>query len=85
MILGIYFPFGVYMLLAIRNPAANRTLILAFAWSTIAHMTVMFVQAIQAGTLHDDAPPLALFTLVSVILLVLAPAKSPRAGAAQLT
>jgi hypothetical protein len=83
MILGIYFPFGIYMLLAIRNPAANRTFIVAFAWSTISHMAVMFVQAMQAGSLHDDAPPLALFTFVCVILLVLAPPKSPRASAAQ--
>ena len=84
MILGILFPFGIFMLLAIRNPAANRTLIIAFAWSNLVHMTVMFVQAMQGGTLRADAPPQALFALVSVILLALAPPKPSAASAAHL-
>src|SRR5205085_5552044 len=41
MILGIYLPLGVFLLLAIRDPQANRSLILAFGWSTITHGAVM--------------------------------------------
>jgi hypothetical protein len=73
MILGLYQPFGVFLLLAIRKPSASRTLILAFGWSTITHGAVMTVQSYQHGSLSARAVELLIFWIVGVALLVLAP------------
>ncbi len=75
MILGIYFPIGIFLLLAVRDLAANRSLILCFAWSTLAHDAVMVVQAFQGGSVRKDLPPLSIIAVVCVALLVLAPTK----------
>ena len=37
MMLSIYVPLGVFVLLAARNPSANRSLIAFTAWSSLAH------------------------------------------------
>ncbi|MFI4971645.1 MAG: DUF6632 domain-containing protein [Hyphomicrobiales bacterium] len=73
MILGLYQPLAVFLLLAIRNPSASRSLILAFGWSTIAHGAVMTVQSYQHGSLSARALELFIFAAVGVVLLVLAP------------
>jgi hypothetical protein len=73
MILALYQPFGVFLLLAIRNPPASRTLILAFGWSTITHGAVMTVQSYQHGSVSARALELLIFWMVGVVLLVLAP------------
>ena len=76
MILGIYFPIGIYLLLAIRNPAENRSLILCFVWSTLAHDAVMIIQAIRRGSLHQDGLPLGAIALVCILLFALAPRRN---------
>lgn len=77
MILGIYFPIGVFLLLAVRNPSAHRSLLACFGWSTLSHDTVMVVQSTQAGTLTADLLPLGIIAAVCVALLALLPAKLP--------
>jgi hypothetical protein len=77
MILGIYFPIGIFLLLAARNPLENRSLILCFAWSTLAHMGVMLVQAVQAHSLREDLPALLVISVICVALLLLTPARRP--------
>lgn len=79
MILGIFFPIGVFLLLAVRNPAANRTLILAVAWSNLCHAGVMAIQGLQ----HPDHSPsdplgLAILAIISVGLIALAPRRAKR-------
>jgi len=73
MILGLYQPFGVFLLLAIRKPSASRSLILAFGWSMITHAAVMTVQSYQHGSMSARAIELSIFWMVGVVLLVLAP------------
>jgi len=73
MLLGLYQPLGVFLLLAIRNPSASRSLILAFGWSMITHAAVMTVQSYQHGSLSASALGLFIFAMVGVVLLVLAP------------
>ena len=80
MILGIYFPFGIYFLMAIRNPAEYRTLIWAFIWSTLAHDAVMVIQAVRGHSMREDAAPLALIALTCMLLAALAPRKNPKQG-----
>jgi hypothetical protein len=78
MILGVYATLGVFLLLASRNPSANRSLIAFTAWSSLVHAAIMAAQAFhdasQHGHLLGDIPALA---LVGILLIVLAPAKQP--------
>jgi len=84
MIVGVYATLGVFLILASRDPAANRSLILFTIVSSVVHAAIMAVQAVQMpehmGHLYGDVPALI---LVAVVLGVLLPsAKSPRALAA---
>lgn len=44
MMLSLYATLGVFLLLAIRNPFANRSLIAFTAWSSLAHAAIMGFQ-----------------------------------------
>jgi hypothetical protein len=76
MILGVYATLGVFLLLAARNPSANRSLIAFTAWSSLVHAAIMGVQASQHASEHGhllgDIPALV---IVGVALIALAPAK----------
>ena len=76
MMLSIYVTLGVFLLLASRNPSANRSLIAFTAWSSFAHASVMAVQASQnvGERGHLLGGGLA-FVVIGVALIVLAPAK----------
>ena len=82
MLISVYATLGVFLLLAVRNPSANRSLIAFTAWSSFAHGAVMAVQAfhnvIPRGDLLVAVLPLV---IVGVALIVLAPAKLSVAGA----
>lgn len=81
MILGVYGTLGIFLLLASRNPSANRSLIAFTAWSSLVHAAIMTVQAFQnaseRGHLFGDVPALI---IVGVVLIVLAPAKEAAEG-----
>src|ERR1700674_35726 len=47
MMLSLYVALGIFLLIAARNPSANRSLIAFTAWSSFAHAGVMAVQAFQ--------------------------------------
>jgi hypothetical protein len=76
MMLSLYVTLGIFLLLAARNPSANRSLIAFTAWSSFAHATVMAVQAFQnasdRGGLLGAA---ATFVVIGVTLISVAPAK----------
>jgi drug/metabolite transporter superfamily protein YnfA len=77
MMLSIYVTLGVFLLLAARNPSANRSLVAFAAWSSLAHAGVMAVQAV--GDVRERVHLLggvAMFAVVGVALLALAPAKA---------
>lgn len=78
MILGVYATLGIFLLLASRNPSANRSLIAFTAWSSLVHAGIMTVQALQNpsehGHLMGDIPALV---IVGVALLALAPPAQP--------
>jgi hypothetical protein len=75
MILAIYITLGIFLLLAIRNPAANRTLIAFTAWSSLAHASVMAVQSLQMGNERTELPPLGAIGVICIILIALTPAR----------
>ncbi len=76
MMLSIYVTLGVFLLLASRNPSANRSLIAFAAWSSFAHAAVMVLQS-----LHDVSEREHLligafaFAVIGVALIALAPAR----------
>ena len=47
MMFSLYVTLGVFLLLAIRNPWANRSLIAFTAWSSFAHAAMMGTQAMR--------------------------------------
>jgi tryptophan-rich sensory protein len=83
MMLSVYVTLGVFVLLAARNPSANRSLIAFTAWSSLAHAAVMAVQSFQMANERGHLlGGVALFGVVGVTLLVLARAtQSPPSAA----
>jgi uncharacterized protein DUF6632 len=76
MMLSVYVTLGVFMLLAARNPSANRSLIAFTAWSSFAHAAVMAVQSFQMPSERVHLLiGVALFGVIGAALIVLAPAK----------
>src|SRR5215469_14390959 len=41
MMMSIYFVLGIFLLIAVRNPSAHRSLIAFAGWSSFAHAVVM--------------------------------------------
>jgi hypothetical protein len=81
MILGIYATLGVFLLIASRDPLANRSLIWFTVWSSVVHGAIMaaqsFVYPEHRGHLFGDVPALL---LVAVVLAWLMPRRSAGAG-----
>jgi hypothetical protein len=75
MMLSLYVTLGVFLLLAMRNPAAHRTLILFAGWSSLAHAVVMGYQGMRHFVAHGEMIGVAVLVVIGVVLLALAPAK----------
>ena len=76
MMLSLYVTLGIFLLLAARNPSANRSVIAFAAWSSFAHATVMAVMAVRlAGERGGLLMAAAVFSVIGLALIALAPAK----------
>ena len=68
MIIVIYATLGVFLLIASRNPEANKSLIWFTVWSSVAHGAVMAFQSFndveERGHLVGDVPALFLIAIV---------------------
>ena len=77
MIVGVYATLGVFLILASRNPAANRSLIDFTIVSSLVHAAIMAVESFQMpehmGHLYGDVPGLI---AVAVVLYLLRPAQA---------
>jgi uncharacterized membrane protein YoaK (UPF0700 family) len=85
MMLSLYFALGIFLLMAVRNPSANRSLIAFAAWSSFAHGAVMAVLAVHiASERRGLLIAVAVLVIIGVALIALAPAKQSgeRASAA---
>ena len=83
MMMGLYCTLGIFLLLAVRNPGAHRSLIAFAAWSSFAHAVVMSVLGFEvmserAGFFGGSAVLVA----IGIALIVLAPAKQVEQRAA---
>ena len=77
MMLSVYVTLGIFLLIAVRNPLANRSLIAFTAWSSFAHAVVMGVQAFRHLIPRGELLGVAALVVIGVALIVLAPAKQP--------
>ena len=78
MALSLYVTLGIFLLLAARNPSANRSVIAFAAWANIAHGAVMTVMAVHLPNEREDLLiAAAVFGVIGLVLIVLAPAKQP--------
>lgn len=75
MMLSLYFTLGILLLLAVRNPAVNRSLIAFAAWSSFAHAVVMSTLALEGPIEREGLIASGLFIVIGVILLALFPAR----------
>ena len=75
MMFSIYVTLGVFLLLAIRNPSANRSLIAFTAWSSFAHAAVMGTQALRNMISRGELVGVAVLVVIGVALIALAPAE----------
>jgi hypothetical protein len=85
MIVGIYATLGVFLILASRDPNANRSLIWFTVVSSVVHAAIMAVQSFgRAGNmdhmdhLWGDVPALLLVAIV-LTALILIPDKTSEA------
>ena len=77
MIVSIYVTLGIFLLLAVRDPAANRSLIAFGGWANLAHAGVMAVQEYRNVIARQELAGVVVFVIVGVTLVALAPAKQP--------
>jgi hypothetical protein len=85
MMFSLYVTLGVFLLLAIRNPSANRSLIAFTAWSSFAHAAIMGTQAMRNMIARGELIGVAVLVVIGVALIALAPAKQPAGPAILLT
>ena len=76
MMLSLYVTLGVFLLIAVRNPSAHRSLIAFAAWSSFAHAVAMSILGLEipsqkVGFLVGSA----VLVVIGAALLALTPAK----------
>ena len=76
MMLSLYVALGIFLLIAVRNPFAHRSLIAFEAWSSFAHAVTMSILGLEipnqrVGFLVGSA----VLVVIGIALIVLAPAK----------
>jgi hypothetical protein len=81
MLMSLYVTLGIFLLLAVRDPAANRSLIAFAGWANLAHSAVMAAQEYLNVIERRELAGVVVFAIVGVVLVALAPAKQPVAKA----
>ena len=71
--LTVYFALGIFLLTAVRQPSAHRSLILFAAWSSIAHAAIMTAMVLRDPRAHEHLISVVIFGMVGVLLLAVAP------------
>jgi hypothetical protein len=76
MMLSLYVALGIFLLIAVRNPSAHRSLIAFAAWSSFAHAVAMSILGLEIpnqrlGFLVGSA----VLVVIGIALIALAPTK----------
>jgi len=77
MMMSLYVTLGIFLIMAARNPSANRSLIAFTAWSSFAHAGLMSLQALLNIIARRELIGSAVFIVIGAALIALAPAKQP--------
>ncbi|HET6177106.1 MAG TPA: DUF6632 domain-containing protein [Candidatus Sulfotelmatobacter sp.] len=78
MMMGLYFALGIFLLIAVRNPSAHRSLIAFAAWSSFAHAVVMSALGFEMASERTGfLIGSAVLVAIGVALILLAPGKQP--------
>jgi hypothetical protein len=77
MMFSVYATLGIFLLVAARNPAANRSLIAFTAWSSLAHAVFMSMQAMRNIVPRGELIGSAVLMVIGLALIALSPAKEP--------
>ena len=86
MLESVLMTLGVFLVLAARNPAAHRSLILYGGWANIAHGAVMALMAIPVATQRVELLiPAALAGAGGALLLLFAPPSSSSSVSASMS
>ena len=80
MMLSVYVTLGVFLLLAARNPARNRSLIAFTAWSSFAHAGLMGFEAMKHMIASEEMIGVVVLMVIGIVLLALMPGKASVAG-----
>jgi hypothetical protein len=76
MALSLYVTMGIFLLVAARNPSANRGVIAFAGWLNIAHAIVMAIMAVHLLNEREDLLiAAAVFGVIGGLLILLAPSK----------
>ena len=80
---SLYVTLGIFLLLAIRNPPASRSVIAFTAWSSFAHAAVMGTQALRNMVARGELIGVAVLVVIGVALLALAPSNQTAESASR--
>jgi hypothetical protein len=76
MLMSLYVTLGIFLLLAVRDPAAHRSLIAFAAWSSFAHAVAMSILGFEIASQRTGfLIGSAVLVVIGVALIALAPAK----------
>jgi hypothetical protein len=78
MMFSLYVTLGVFLLFAIRNPAASRSVIAFTAWSSFAHAALMGTQAFRNMVARGELIGVGVLIVIGVVFIALAPSKDSR-------
>ena len=87
MFLSLNTVLGVFLLLAVKQPAKHRSVIAYGAWSSLAHAFTMTIQSAEAaarGMHRKDSPQdIVIFVIIGIALLALLPGKPSASASAE--
>jgi hypothetical protein len=76
MMMSLYFTLGIFLLIAVRNPAAHRSLIAFAAWSSFAHAVTMSIQGLEMPSMRTGfLIGSGVLVVIGVALIALAPGR----------
>jgi hypothetical protein len=77
MMLSLDVALGIFLLIAVRNPSANRSLVAFAAWSSFAHAVARSIRGLEIPSQRTGfLIGLAVLVVIGVALIALATAKS---------
>jgi hypothetical protein len=76
--LSLYVTLGIFLLLAVRDPSANRSVIAFTAWSSFVHAALMAMQEYREMIQREELLGSPALVVIDAALIALAPAKHSR-------